>query len=342
MSFDEADVRNEKFAIEVAARYHEFRRATLEWWVAMIRLVSLVGSIGSLLAVSWWVESSDLMIGFVATASVLVGVVNLVDLVFKFDLNAQVHTSLYQRFKALQGTIARNQLEWERYLPEWQAEAQLIRIDEPATYWAIYALAWNQTAERHRLFDQRRPIEWYQRLLGNVRHFRPGEFGFAAGEARPEGSPRLLHGISWTSRQMTPISSSGDEMTAIFEARQGEPGAFGPQTFADESDRARLSEVALKAFLALIKAWELSNAEAAALLGVSASTLDRMKRGARPALEPGPADPRLGARWRLQGAASSVRRCNSRRMDAEAQSRAAVRSRDADRGDDRRRHSEDA
>jgi hypothetical protein len=70
---------------------------------------------------------------------------------------------------------------------------------------------------------------------------------------------------------------------ATVEARQ-DLGAIGPQTFADESDRARLSEVALKAFLALTKAWDLSNAEAAALLGVSPSTLDRMKRGYRPAL----------------------------------------------------------
>jgi hypothetical protein len=71
---------------------------------------------------------------------------------------------------------------------------------------------------------------------------------------------------------------------ATVQARQGELGAIGPQTFADERDRARLSEVALKAFLALIKAWDLSNAEASALLGVSASTLDRMKRGSRPTL----------------------------------------------------------
>jgi hypothetical protein len=71
---------------------------------------------------------------------------------------------------------------------------------------------------------------------------------------------------------------------AIVEARQAGLGAIGPQTFADESDRTRLTEIALKAFLALIKAWDLSNAEAAALLGVSASTLDRMKRGARPTL----------------------------------------------------------
>ena len=68
---------------------------------------------------------------------------------------------------------------------------------------------------------------------------------------------------------------------ATVETRQAEPGAFGPQTFADERDRARLSEVALKAFLALMKAWDLSNAEASALLGVSASTLDRVKRGNR-------------------------------------------------------------
>ncbi|HSU99275.1 MAG TPA: antitoxin Xre-like helix-turn-helix domain-containing protein [Roseiarcus sp.] len=59
---------------------------------------------------------------------------------------------------------------------------------------------------------------------------------------------------------------------------------IGPQTFAVEGDRARLSEVALKAFLALMKAWDLANGEASALLGVSASTLDRMKRGYRPTL----------------------------------------------------------
>lgn len=73
-------------------------------------------------------------------------------------------------------------------------------------------------------------------------------------------------------------------MPAALEARQVELTTNGPQTFAAESDRARLSEVALKAFLALIKAWDLSNAEASALLGVSASTLDRVKRGARPVL----------------------------------------------------------
>src|SRR3984957_13590107 len=72
--------------------------------------------------------------------------------------------------------------------------------------------------------------------------------------------------------------------SAHAEARQGKLNALGPQTFANEQDRARLSGVGLKAFLALAKAWGLSNGEASALLGVSASTLDRMKRGYRPTL----------------------------------------------------------
>lgn len=39
------------------------------------------------------------------------------------------------------------------------------------------------------------------------------------------------------------------------------------------------SNVALKAFLAVVTRWELSNREAAALLGVSESTWDRIKKG---------------------------------------------------------------
>ena len=84
---------------------------------------------------------------------------------------------------------------------------------------------------------------------------------------------------------MTRTSPSGDAICPPpLEARQAEPAALEPQTFADESDRARLSEVALKAFLALIKAWELIERGGLRSLGVSASTLDRIKRGYRPTL----------------------------------------------------------
>ena len=75
-------------------------------------------------------------------------------------------------------------------------------------------------------------------------------------------------------------------MARIASLRTEPPGLtpVEPQTFAREADRERLSGVAIKAFLALAKAWGLSNAESAGLIGVSASSLDRIKRGYRPTL----------------------------------------------------------
>lgn len=49
------------------------------------------------------------------------------------------------------------------------------------------------------------------------------------------------------------------------------------QTFFEKGARDRLSGTALKAFRRLCEFWNLNNAEAAALLGVSQSTWDRMK-----------------------------------------------------------------
>lgn len=51
------------------------------------------------------------------------------------------------------------------------------------------------------------------------------------------------------------------------------------QTFSKSDDRERLSGTALKAYRAIVRHWDLSNSEAAALLGVSESTWDRIKRG---------------------------------------------------------------
>ncbi len=53
----------------------------------------------------------------------------------------------------------------------------------------------------------------------------------------------------------------------------------GLQTFSGEDDRRRLTAAAVKAVLRLVGAWDGSNAEGAALLGVSESTWDRMKAG---------------------------------------------------------------
>jgi uncharacterized protein (DUF2384 family) len=52
-----------------------------------------------------------------------------------------------------------------------------------------------------------------------------------------------------------------------------------PQTFADSSDRTRLSPVAIQAMRQIAEHWRLKGDESAALLGVSPSTWDRMAAG---------------------------------------------------------------
>ncbi len=50
------------------------------------------------------------------------------------------------------------------------------------------------------------------------------------------------------------------------------------QDFSDETDRVRLTGVALKAYRRLIAQWGLTGQQAAALLDVSTSTWERMKQ----------------------------------------------------------------
>jgi uncharacterized protein (DUF2384 family) len=65
------------------------------------------------------------------------------------------------------------------------------------------------------------------------------------------------------------------------QAKAGNTSRSHPQSFSDGDSRARLSGTATKAFSQLAQQWDLSNAEAAALLGVSQSTWERIKRGDR-------------------------------------------------------------
>jgi predicted DNA-binding protein (UPF0251 family) len=53
------------------------------------------------------------------------------------------------------------------------------------------------------------------------------------------------------------------------------------QDFSAESDRARLSKVALKAYRRLVDQWKLTGQQAAALLDVSTSTWERLKQGGK-------------------------------------------------------------
>lgn len=68
-------------------------------------------------------------------------------------------------------------------------------------------------------------------------------------------------------------------MSNVVHLKQPSALPDGLQTFALEKDRTRLTGAAVKAVIRLVEAWEGSNAEGAALLGVSESTWDRMKAG---------------------------------------------------------------
>ena len=57
------------------------------------------------------------------------------------------------------------------------------------------------------------------------------------------------------------------------------PVLGGLLSFAHDEDRKRLTPSAVKAVLRLVAAWGGSNADGAALLGVSESSWDRMKAG---------------------------------------------------------------
>lgn len=60
-------------------------------------------------------------------------------------------------------------------------------------------------------------------------------------------------------------------------------GAARPfQTFSDKADRVRLTPAAVEAIRNLMKQWNVSGNEMAALLGVSGSTVDRITQRKRP------------------------------------------------------------
>lgn len=63
------------------------------------------------------------------------------------------------------------------------------------------------------------------------------------------------------------------------QPRLPHPAGAPLQTFAHEADRARLTPAALAALRSLFAAWKVSGEQAAALLGVSPSTWDRMRGG---------------------------------------------------------------
>ena len=169
-----------QFSTEVSTRYHDWRRSFLAKLVTAVRAITLAGSILSFVAL--FVLDRPTLEIVVAVATAIVGGVTLIDLVFKFDDMARLHNDLYRRFKRLQAEITRNEISApDQTVAEWQAEAQVIRVDEPPTFWAVYAMSWNQTADRRRVEGAHfRHVARWRQALRNVMYFQPEDFPNAA------------------------------------------------------------------------------------------------------------------------------------------------------------------
>src|SRR5271167_4831821 len=87
-----------RFTVEVAARYHDWRRGTLGTYANVVRGVTLIGAIISLIVVNGVNEHAGLIIGLTSGA---IAVVSLFDLVFGLDASARKHDELYRRCKEL-------------------------------------------------------------------------------------------------------------------------------------------------------------------------------------------------------------------------------------------------
>lgn len=170
---DEQRLWQLQFGVEVSTRYHDWRRSRIGGYVTVVRAVALAGAIISLLAVH---TAGAGVYVIVTGASITIAAVTLVDLVFKFDDLARSHTDLYQRFKRLQADIALGEEHWRERIFEWEAQAQDIRSDEPPVFWAIYAMCWNQTAERNGISGHSRKVPWLFALLSGVLRFQPKQF----------------------------------------------------------------------------------------------------------------------------------------------------------------------
>jgi hypothetical protein len=175
----EPELWNFKFEIEVSARYHDWRRATLASLQLLARGATFAGAIFTLITAfnpfDWAPHSVTVAI---ASGTTLIAIVNLGELVFGLNEKTLSHIELYKRFMGLQEKIARAGDNWSSHLAGWQADAAAIRADEPPTMWAIYAECWNQTMDRLSLQKPGyyRKVGFWSHLLRNVWQFSPQNF----------------------------------------------------------------------------------------------------------------------------------------------------------------------
>lgn len=165
-----------KFGVEVSARYHDWRRGTIEASKRFAKAATLVGAIVTLLTAFNPLDWAPHVVGNTIIAlSALIAIINLWELAVRLDELALRHNDLYRRFSALQAKMAKHP---DALLNEWQAEAAEIRRDEPPTMWAVYATCWNQTVERYHPEEKlhSRKIGRVANMLRNLFQFRPSDF----------------------------------------------------------------------------------------------------------------------------------------------------------------------
>lgn len=172
-----------KIGVEVSTRYHDWRRGTYQSFTRITRAVTFLGAVFTLLTafnpLNW---APQAVAWSIACLAVVIAVVNLLELVFDFGGSVFRHTDLYRRFMKLQEKMTEQQKSWQSFLAEWEAEAQAIRRDEPPTMWAIYAICWNQTIDRHQLERKGyyRNVGWLRYWFRNFVQFSPQDFPAAA------------------------------------------------------------------------------------------------------------------------------------------------------------------
>jgi hypothetical protein len=143
------------------------------------RGATFVGAIFALVTVFNPLDWAPHIVQWGAAALILgIAIVNLWELISDFDGKTRLHHELYKGFMLLQEEMARGDSAWENLLAEWEAKAIAIRAGEPPTMWAVYAMCWNQVAERHQAERKGyyRQVGLLEYWLANIVQFRPQDF----------------------------------------------------------------------------------------------------------------------------------------------------------------------
>jgi hypothetical protein len=167
-----------RFGLEVSTLYHDWRRAKMEALIRIARSATFIGAVVTLLTVLVIDHAPYVVAVIIVSASVIIAIINLWELVSHLGEKALKHTELYRAFMAVQEKMAKHTDDWKQHLPEWEAEVIKIRTDEPPIMWAVYAEAWNQIVDRHALQRKGyyRQVSPVQHFLRNVCAFAPQNF----------------------------------------------------------------------------------------------------------------------------------------------------------------------